>query len=157
LVIDVPGPLAENPMPVSRYPLSDDLVSQVRVGSHEGTLRAVLDFTHDPGPHTVRQDGATIVAEVGDPDAPARPTAAVPANSPWLAVRDVRVQQAGSGRRLVIAFTRAPDHVHAFVLPDPPRLVIDVTGPQSAATAPARFPLTDDVVTRVRAACNGTA
>src|SRR5262249_41207841 len=90
------------------------------------------------------------------PVVPGEPAAAAP--SQWLGVRDVRVEPAGDGRRLVIAFTRAPEGGHDFALKDPARLVFDVRGPQSPkANALTRFPVRDDVVSGVRVASNAGA
>ncbi|HJQ83584.1 MAG TPA: AMIN domain-containing protein, partial [Candidatus Binatia bacterium] len=78
--------------------------------------------------------------------------------SPWIGVRDVRVEPVGNGRRLVVVLTRTPDGVKDFILNDPPRLVMDVRGPQSPkAAAMTRFPVQDAVVERVRVATNGDA
>src|SRR5262245_7057239 len=121
LVIDLAGPRPETPTDVARYPLTDDLVPQVRVGPHGASLRAVLDFARQPGTHTIRSDGTNLVIELADASEPAaRPTAAKPASaapaaavakpapgaattrqpgSPaGLAVRDVRLEADG-GRR----------------------------------------------------------
>ena len=89
---------------------------------------------------------------------PAEPVAAAPEAAQWLTVRDVRVERVGSGRRLTIGLSRAPEGVKDFTLNGPPRLVLDVRGPQPAqAKALTRFPVTDDVVTGVRVASNGGA
>ena len=81
-----------------------------------------------------------------------------PSASAGLAVRDVKVEPAESGPQLVVELTRAPERVREFTLTNPPRLVIDVRGPQPAKAAPlARFPVTGDPVTGVRAAWNGDA
>src|SRR5688572_16163060 len=61
LVIDLTGPRPETPTDVSRYPLTDDLVPQVRVGPHGASLRAVLDFSRQPGSHTVRREGMNLI------------------------------------------------------------------------------------------------
>ena len=176
LVVDLTGPRAENPPTVATYPFPDEVVSQVRVGAHGGSLRAVIDLARNPGAHAVRREGLTLIADLGDtsvagaeapaaaeavaspePPAPA-PIAeapAEPAPSPWLAVRDVKIEPAGAGRRLTIWLTRSPDRVRNFVLESPPRLVIDLAGPNERSARLARFPLTDPVVSRVRAAANG--
>src|SRR5690242_18980629 len=98
------------------------------------------------------------------PDAAPAPTpaddavAGAPAAASSLGVRDVRVEPAGDGRRLVVTLTRVPDGVHNLVLKDPPRLVVDVRGPQSGkANGPTRFPVRDDVVSGVRVAPNNGA
>jgi type IV pilus assembly protein PilQ len=176
LVVDLTGPRADNPPTVATYPFPDEVVSQVRVGAHGGSLRAVIDLARNPGAHAVRREGLTLIADLGDtsvagaeapaaaeavaspePPAPA-PIAeapAEPAPSPWLAVRDVTIEPAGAGRRLTIWLTRSPDRVRNFVLESPPRLVIDLAGPNERSARLARFPLTDPVVSRVRAAANG--
>jgi len=172
IVIDMAGPRPSTPMLPTPYPLSDEVVPQVRVGSYGPKLRAVIDLAHAPGTHAVRQEGATIVAEIGDADAPATnpppaspPAAAraVPAETAeapettgeaaaWLTVRDVQVEHAGAGRRLIVTLSRAPESVRDFVLPTPPRLVIDLRGPLPGTPVATRFPVTDDVVSRVRVA-----
>src|SRR5947199_3314354 len=99
--------------------------------------------------------------------AAATPAVAAPVETPGappagdttpLAVRDVRVEPLGEGRRLVIELTRPPDDVRDFTLSAPPRLVMDVHGPLPAKPAVlTRFPLTDDMVAGVRVATNGGA
>src|SRR4029453_16830123 len=71
LVIDLTGPRPEAPTDVSRYPLTDDLVPQVRVGPHGASLRAVLDFAREPGTHTISREGMNLVVELADAHAPA--------------------------------------------------------------------------------------
>ncbi len=73
--------------------------------------------------------------------------------SPWLSVRDVRVEPAGSGKRVVVQLSRAPETVREFSLPNPPRLVIDVAGPlKKGDSREARFAVGDPIVSGVRAA-----
>ncbi len=185
LVLDLDGPRPAEPRQVTAFPLSDELVSRVRVGSFGGKLRAIVDLSHAPGPHAVRSEGAKVIVDLGDTSlaaaAPARaarkragalgaaatPAAAAPVETPGappagdttpLAVRDVRVEPMGEGRRLVIELTRPPDDVHDFALSAPPRLVMDLHGPLPAKPAVlTRFPLTDDMVAGVRVATNGGA
>jgi len=84
--------------------------------------------------------------------------AGAPAPASTLGVRDVRVEPTADGRRLVVTLTRVPDGVHDFALKDPPRLVLDVRGPQSVKTnGPTRFPVRDDVVSGVRVGPNNGA
>src|SRR6185295_6329615 len=67
VVIELGGPRPSGPTPVTPFPLSDDLVSQVRVGQAGTHLRAVIDLAPKaPEAYHVRQDGATIIAEIGD-------------------------------------------------------------------------------------------
>ena len=185
LVLDLDGPRPAEPRQVTAFPLSDELVSRVRVGSFGGKLRAIVDLSRAPGPHAVRSEGAKVIIDLGDTSlaaaAPARaarkraralgaaatPAAAAPVETPGappagdttpLAVRDVRVEPMGEGRRLVIELTRPPDDVHDFALSAPPRLVMDLHGPLPAKPAVlTRFPLTDDMVAGVRVATNGGA
>ena len=185
LVLDLDGPRPAEPRQVTAFPLSDELVSRVRVGSFGGKLRAIVDLSRAPGPHAIRSEGAKVIVDLGDTSlaaaAPARaarkraralgaaatPAAAAPVETPGappagdttpLAVRDVRVEPMGEGRRLVIELTRPPDDVHDFALSAPPRLVMDLHGPLPAKPAVlTRFPLTDDMVAGVRVATNGGA
>ena len=185
LVLDLDGPRPAEPRQVTAFPLSDELVSRVRVGSFGGKLRAIVDLSHAPGPHAVRSEGAKVIVDLGDTSlaaatparaarkrpgtlgAAAAPAAAMPVETPGappagdttpLAVRDVRVEPLGEGRRLVIELTRPPDDVRDFTLSAPPRLVMDVHGPLPAKPAVlTRFPLTDDMVAGVRVATNGGA
>src|SRR5262249_12434084 len=137
LMIDLDGARPPDAKAVQTFALSDDALSQVRIGSHAGQLRAVLDFSREPGPHTIRAEGTTVVVERGGaaanreagpsaaaPEAPAAatpkeaaPKAAAPtagarkaaapaAEGTWLAVKDVRVETAGAGRRLTVELTR---------------------------------------------------
>src|SRR5438132_10694522 len=92
-----------------------------------GKLRAIVDLSRAPGPHAVRSEGAKVIIDLGDTSlaaaAPARAAkkraralgaAATPAAAPVetpgappagdttpLAVRDVRVEPMGDGRRPV--------------------------------------------------------
>src|SRR5436309_2171730 len=185
LVLDLDGPRPAEPRQVTAFPLSDELVSRVRVGSFGGKLRAIVDLSHAPGPHAVRSEGAKVIVDLGDTSlaaaalaraarkrpgalgAAATPAVAAPVETPGappagdttpLAVRDVRVEPMGEGRRLVIELTRPPDDVHDFALSAPARLVMDLHGPLPAKPAVlTRFPLTDDMVTGVRVATNGGA
>src|SRR5205823_3071071 len=130
LVLDLAGPRPAEPRQVSAFPLADELVSRVRVGSFGGKLRATVGLS-------------------GAPEAP---------DTVLLMVRDVRVEPMGADRRLIIELTRPPDDVRDFALSAPPRLVMDLHGP--LPTKPAvltRFPLTDDVIAGVRVATNGGA
>ncbi|HLY37024.1 MAG TPA: type IV pilus secretin PilQ [Candidatus Binatia bacterium] len=96
---------------------------------------------------------AADAAPAPTPADDAAPGASAPASS--LGVRDVHVEPTADGRRLVVTLTRVPDGVHDFALKDPPRLVLDVRGPQAAkANGPTRFPVQDDVVSGVRVAPN---
>jgi type IV pilus assembly protein PilQ len=170
LVVDLNGPRPSAPATVSSFPFPDDLVSQVRVGSHGASLRAVIDLSRNPGAHLVRHDGNTLTIDFGDTgvasnaDAPleAEPIPAAAhyieaeaVESPYLTVRDVRIEPSGSGRRLTISLTRVPDGVHDFVLGTPPRLVIDLKGPSPKKATMSKYPLSDPVVSRVRAASTG--
>src|SRR5438128_7104923 len=183
LVLDLDGPRPAEPRQVTAFPLSDELVSRVRVGSFGGKLRAIVDLSHAPGAHAVRSEGAKVIVDLGDTSlaaatparaarkrpgalgAAAAPAAAMPVETPGappagditpLAVRDVRVEPLGEGRRLVVELTRPPDDVRDFTLSAPPRLVMDVHGPLPAKPAVlTRFPLTDDMVAGVRVATNG--
>src|SRR5437879_9676459 len=61
LVLDLAGPRPPEARPVTTLPLSDELVSRVRVGSSGGTLRAIVDLAHAPGAHVVRHEGAKVL------------------------------------------------------------------------------------------------
>src|SRR5689334_5468863 len=68
-----------------------------------------------------------------------------------IAVRDIALEPIPGGRRVRIILSRPADGVRNFALPDPPRLVVDLVGPHAAKDGrEARFPLSDDVVTRAR-------
>ncbi len=82
-------------------------------------------------------------------------TAPVTPEAPWLQVRDVRIDPAGQGKRLTIALTRAPDAVDELALNGPPRLVLDLAGPRQGLGQLGRFPLSDELVSRVRVAPQG--
>src|SRR5262249_26989581 len=64
LVIDLAGPRPTGGGSITQLRLSDDLVTQARVGSHGASLRAVLDLSHDPGRHTVRREGTNVIIEL---------------------------------------------------------------------------------------------
>lgn len=70
-----------------------------------------------------------------------------------LAVRDVRVDTDAGGRRVIVDVGRTPSRVRNFTLENPPRLVLDVSGPVARGDGrEARFPIADGVVKGVRAA-----
>jgi type IV pilus assembly protein PilQ len=69
-----------------------------------------------------------------------------------LTVRDVRIENADGARRMVVQLTREPDGIENFQLSSPPRLVVDVRGPQAGKAREARFPITDGGIARVRVA-----
>src|SRR5882724_2491664 len=113
LVLDLAGPRPAEPRQVSAFPLADELVSRVRVGSFGGKLRAIVDLSRAPGAHVVRHEGAKVIVDLGDTSlaaaAPARaarkparaPVAVAPTETPeapeardtvLLMVRDVRVE-----------------------------------------------------------------
>lgn len=70
-----------------------------------------------------------------------------------LAIRDVRLEPAGAGRRVVVTLSRAPERMRSFAMDDPPRLVMDVWGPLARGDGrEQRFSLDDALVSRVRAA-----
>src|SRR5438093_3525920 len=101
-------------------------------------------------------DDHTPAGDAPAGEAPA-PEAVAPevSDAPWVAVRSVDVERAGTGRRVTIALTRAPDGLREFLLGKPPRLVIDLEGPHAPdAQREARFPLTDGVVSRARVAAH---
>src|SRR5204862_100938 len=80
----------------------------------------------------VDDDAALDAAPTDAAPAPTAADAAVagaPAAASSLGVRDVRVEPAGDGRRLVVTLTRVPDGVPDFALNNPPRLVLDRRGP----------------------------
>src|SRR5947207_11696300 len=183
LVLDLAGPRPAEARPVTAFPLADELVSRVRVGSLGGKLRAIVDLSRAPGAHVVRHEGAKVIVDLGDTSLAAAPARAArkPRRAPLAAgtpaaaatetpgapeardaaplmVRDVRVEPMDAGRRLIIELTRPPDDVRDFTLSAPPRLVMDLHGPLPAKPAVlTRFPLTDDVVAGVRVATNGGA
>jgi type IV pilus assembly protein PilQ len=63
------------------------------------------------------------------------------------------VQANDGGRSVVIELSQEPKGQKYFTLPNPPRIVVDLSGPLADATpAEQRFPVDDPVVSRVRAA-----
>ncbi len=135
-----------------------------RFGQTIGVL--VLAVAWAPIQPVLAEDGTDVVidteAAIETPiDAPIEePPAAAPVDivaetpaSPWLSVRDVRVEPVGAGKRVVVQLSRAPESVRQFSLPNPPRLVIDVAGPvKGGDSREARFAVDDAVVSGVRAA-----
>jgi hypothetical protein len=66
LVLDLDGPRPAEPRQVTAFPLSDELVSRVRVGSFGGKLRAIVDLSRAPGAHAIRSEGAKVIVDLGD-------------------------------------------------------------------------------------------
>ena len=66
-----------------------------------------------------------------------------------LSVQEVRLSQTDTQRVVVFRFSQPPDFVHAFVLSSPARVVIDVGG-TIKRSAPATYPASDTLITRVR-------
>jgi type IV pilus assembly protein PilQ len=67
-VMDVQGPQPKTGA-LTRFPLTDEVVSQVRVATNGSALRIVADLRQAPGAHAVRQEGARLVADLGQIDA----------------------------------------------------------------------------------------
>src|SRR5690349_7108177 len=81
LMIDLEGPRPTDPGTIRTFAVSDETLAQVRVGSRAGQLRAVLDFSRDPGAHTVRTEGSKLIVELTDAP-PAAPEAQAAAPAP---------------------------------------------------------------------------
>ena len=80
LVVDVHGPIAARARE-ARFAVSDPGVTRVRVAPYEGQLRIVLDLKRRSAVTAVRQEGATLVADLEDA-APAKRASAEPAPAP---------------------------------------------------------------------------
>lgn len=121
-------------------PSAEVEVEQTQVTATSGTEQPAL------------QESVIATTET-TPPAPAPQVTPPPSEEPYLAVRDVHVQPASAGRRVVVGLTRTPDEFRQFALGSPPRVVIDLTGPPRAGgTKEARFDVTDDDVRQVRVA-----
>lgn len=68
---------------------------------------------------------------------------------PTLEVRELRLESSAGHKRLNWRFSTAPSEVKAFGLSDPPRLVIDVSGP-AQGTRSASYTTHDETVWRIR-------
>lgn len=66
LVIDLPPSAAAGHDPAAELALDDDLVRRVRIARRADGVRIVFDLTQTPGRQTVRADGTTVVADLGD-------------------------------------------------------------------------------------------
>jgi protein involved in polysaccharide export with SLBB domain len=103
LVIDLDGPLPPEPRAVP-FLVADEVVEAVRTGARDGHLRAVLDLSRSGGAHSVRAEGATVVAYLGDTalDVPAGVSApARPAGAPVRIDLEVLLHASGeTGRAL---------------------------------------------------------
>jgi type IV pilus secretin PilQ/predicted competence protein len=77
LVVDVRGPLAGGAHE-QRYALTDPIVSRARVAPYGGQLRVVLDLKQRVAVRAVRQEGDTVIAELGGPRAAAAPVSDTP-------------------------------------------------------------------------------
>src|SRR5262245_26135694 len=170
LVIDLAGTVPNGGVPTARFPLGDEVVAGVRVSPHEGRLRAVVDLTAPAGEASVRCEGSSVIAELRTERGhlpPARPgtamvpppTAASPVPAPIAApartsaapaLRDVQVETTATGRRVRLEFSRVPDAERHFMLDDPKRFVVDVTGSPDRDDPVRRYAIRDPVVTQVR-------
>jgi len=75
------------------------------------------------------------------------------ADTPKLQMRSVDVDGRGEGRRVTVTLNAAPTAIRNFALSNPPRVVVDLSGPVSDVPGPeTRFPVDDAFVTRVRTA-----
>src|SRR3989442_11641314 len=128
--------------------------------SESASLAMAADGIGSAGPAAAGDQVAAAdvpAAEAPAPEAEAAVEAEAPPvpDAPWVAVRSVDVERVGTGRRVKIALTRAPDGRREFLLGRPPRLVIDLEGPRAPdAQRETRFPLTDGVVSRARVAAH---
>src|SRR5262245_6387853 len=94
----------------------------------------------------------TVIATTEAPSQPA-PDVAQPPEAPFLAVRHVHVRSADAGRRVMVELTRTPDDLKQFALANPPRVVIDLSGPRRAGSSKeTRFEVGDEGVRQVRVA-----
>src|SRR5207247_803440 len=143
LVLDLDGPRPGEPRQVTAFPLSDELVSRVRVGSFGGKLRAIVDLSHAPGAHAVRSEGGRHFTPAGPPrlvmdvhgPLPAKP--AVLTRFPLTddMVAGVRVATNGGALRIV-ADLNHPALTHT-VHREGNRLVADLGDTGTAENAPA--------------------
>ncbi|HXJ36472.1 MAG TPA: type IV pilus secretin PilQ [Candidatus Eisenbacteria bacterium] len=74
VVVDVAGPYADR-IREKRYAMTDPVVSRVRVAPYAGQLRIVLDLKQKVEIRDVRQEGDTVVADLGNPATAAPKTA----------------------------------------------------------------------------------
>src|SRR5262245_20015261 len=94
---------------------------------------------------------AAVQASAGTPS-PAPADLAADDTGP-LAVRGARVRSSDDGRTVVIELSQQPQGQKYFTLTNPPRIVVDLSGPLTGApAAEQRFPIDDSIVSRVRAA-----
>jgi type IV pilus assembly protein PilQ len=105
----------------------------------------------------VRNEVAKADTAIESPPPATRPaddaagSAAVPAVvEERLRLRDVNVEALGPTRRVVLDLSRPPDRFSHFRLDGPPRLVIDVSGPDTASPRVDFFPVRDGLVRRIR-------
>src|SRR5215813_8328262 len=117
LVIDLAGTVPDRGVPTARFPLGDDVVASVRVSPHGGRLRAVVDLRAPAGDVSVRCEGNSVIADLRTETERAAP-----------ALRDVQVETTATGRRVRLEFSRVPHAERHFMLDDPKRFVVDVTG-----------------------------
>ena len=79
----------------------------------------------------------------------ARPLAQPLGKPSGLYVQEIQLSQGRKQRTLILHFSQPPAFVHAFVLPSPARLVIDVGGAVERS-ASATYTTADTLITRVR-------
>jgi len=66
LVVDVSGPIEKQDIREATFKVQDDLVSRVRAGHFDGKLRVVVDVAKTLRPYQVRQQGMTLIADLGE-------------------------------------------------------------------------------------------
>jgi len=150
LAIDLAAPLADSRL--ARFALADDLVTAVRVAPRGKALRVVLDL-RAAARSTVRQDGATLVAELTGgvaASAPVTPTSAaapasaaadpitgIPAADPTVAAADVA---AVDGLLMRVAQGEPPAAAPAPSEAAPPAPIVETPIEVAAATPAAATP-----------------
>src|SRR5262249_56413052 len=111
------GRVAERGARAARPPRGDDGAASGRGTRRGGRRGAGGDWGAPAGDVSVRCEGNSVIAELRTETERAAP-----------ALRDVQVETTATGRRVRLEFSRAPDAERHFVLDDPKRFVVDVTG-----------------------------
>src|SRR5262245_27052993 len=135
----------------------------VLVAEYRSRVVAVVGSVERPGLYPVSRPGATLADLIWAAGGPTKdagrlvaftPVGGIPESTTprammtmamtvepagLLSAQGARSEASGRGRRVRVALSRNPAGLREFVLPEPPRLVVDIEGPAEVGGPTARF------------------